>query len=60
MLVTRSPIDNAFKPLQPENAFTPISFTLSGIVNDAKALQPENAFVPMLSTPSQIVTAEIV
>ena len=39
MLVTPG-IVIEIKPLQPENAFSPILVTLSGIVMDVKPVQP--------------------
>ena len=40
MLVTLSGMVIEIKPLQPENAFSPILVTLSGIVMDVKPVQP--------------------
>jgi hypothetical protein len=44
------------KPLQPENAFSPIEVTLDGMVTDVKPLQPSNASSPIEVTPDGMVT----
>ena len=51
MLVTEDGIVTEVKPLQPENASTPMLVTPSGIVIEVKPLQPENAEDPMLVSP---------
>ena len=43
MLVTPSGIVTLVRPLQPENALSPILFMESGIVTFLRPLQPENA-----------------
>lgn len=48
--------DTDVRLLQPENAFSPIFVTESGIVTDTRPLQSLNAPSPMLVTESGIVT----
>ena len=43
------------KLLHPENAYSPIFVTLSGISTLSKLLHPENALLPILVTPSGIL-----
>ena len=47
---------NDVRPLQSQNAPTPMLVTLSGIVTLASPLQPTNAYTPMLVTLLGIVT----
>ena len=55
MLVTLSGIVIEVKPVQPENALSPMFVTLSGIVTEVKSVQPENA-LPLILSPLVIVT----
>lgn len=44
------------KRSQPENALSPTSVTLSGIVIEVRRWQPENASSPIVFTPLEMVT----
>ena len=44
------------RPLQPENAESPMLVTLDGISMLVRPLQYQNAQFPMLVTPSEITT----
>ena len=52
MLVTLSGIVTLVRPLQPENAESPMFVRLSGIITLANLAQPENARFPMEVTLS--------
>ena len=59
MLVTEAGIVTDVRPLQPENAWTPMFVTESGIVTDVRPLQLEKAWAPMLVTVSGITQVPI-
>ena len=55
LISVRDEILISFKLAQPENAFAPISFTLSDRLSTGKLAQPENAPIPMASTFSKSI-----
>ena len=55
MLVTPLGIVTEVKPVQPENALSPMFVTLEEIVIEVKLAQPENAR-PLMRSPLAIVT----